>query len=163
MNVTNKHASLFCRHVDNKGKDVSKRWRQTEEFRHLSEGHTNHEDKLQVPMLQNFLQPSFTNVHFKLDRLFHWSQMFASKAGAYLSEDTLGSLLALPSNQIMLNCTIDCTVARLFDWFGISCMTTDNFCFYLQNRLIQTSQTGGQWYSDTSPFSIPCSNIRLGW
>ena len=30
------------------------------------------------------------------------------------------------------------------------------FCFYLQNRLIQTSQTGGQWYSDTSPFSIPC-------
>jgi len=34
-------------------------------------------------------------------------------------------------------------------------MTTDNFCFYLQNRLIQTSQTGGQWYNDTSPFSIP--------
>jgi hypothetical protein len=31
-------------------------------------------------------------------------------------------------------------------------MTTDNFCLYLQNRLIQTSQTGGQWYSDTSPF-----------
>ncbi len=34
-------------------------------------------------------------------------------------------------------------------------MTTDNFCFYLQNRLIQTSETGGQQYSDTSPFSIP--------
>jgi hypothetical protein len=33
-------------------------------------------------------------------------------------------------------------------------MTTDDFCFYLQNRLIQTSQTGGQWYSDTSPFSV---------
>jgi hypothetical protein len=29
----------------------------------------------------------------------------------------------------------------------------------LQNRLIQTSQTGGQWYSDTSPFSIPWWNI----
>jgi hypothetical protein len=43
----------------------------------------------------------------------------------------------------------------LFDWFGISCMATDNFYFYLQNRLIQTSQTGGQMYSDTSPFSIP--------
>ncbi len=37
-------------------------------------------------------------------------------------------------------------------------MTTDNFCFHLQNRLIQTSQTGGQQYSDASPFSIPCSN-----
>jgi hypothetical protein len=33
-----------------------------------------------------------------------------------------------------------CTVDLLSDWFGISCMTIDNFCFYLQNRLIQTSQ-----------------------
>jgi hypothetical protein len=48
--------------------------------------------------------------------------------------------------------TIGGTIDLLFDWFGISCMTTDNFCFYLQNRLIQT---GGQWYSDTSPFIIP--------
>jgi hypothetical protein len=40
-------------------------------------------------------------------------------------------------------------------------MATDNFCFYLQNRLIQTSQTGGQWYSDTSPFSIPCKNTTV--
>jgi hypothetical protein len=29
-------------------------------------------------------------------------------------------------------------------------MTTNIFCFYLQNRQIQTSQTGGQQYSDTS-------------
>jgi hypothetical protein len=30
-----------------------------------------------------------------------------------------------------------------------------HFCFfYLQNRLIQTSQIGGQQYSDTSPLSI---------
>jgi hypothetical protein len=36
-----------------------------------------------------------------------------------------------------------CTIDLLFDWFGISCMTTDNFCFYFQNRLIQTSQAGG--------------------
>jgi hypothetical protein len=49
-----------------------------------------------------------------------------------------------------------CTIDLLFDWFGISCMTTEVFCFYLQNRLILTSQTGGQGYSDTSPFSIPC-------
>ncbi len=40
-------------------------------------------------------------------------------------------------------------------------MTPDNSCFYLQNRLIQTSQTGGQWYSGTSPFSIPWQNIRV--
>jgi hypothetical protein len=48
-----------------------------------------------------------------------------------------------------------CTV----DLLGISCMTTDNF-FFLQNILIQTSQTGGQWYSDTSPFSIPWTNTK---
>ncbi len=35
-------------------------------------------------------------------------------------------------------------------------MTTDHVCLYLPNRLIQTSQTEGQRYSDTSPFSIPC-------
>ncbi len=48
-----------------------------------------------------------------------------------------------------------CTIDLLFHRFGISCMIPDNFRFYLQNRLIQTSQTGGQQYSDTSPFSIP--------
>jgi len=36
-------------------------------------------------------------------------------------------------------------------------MTTGNFCFYFQNRLIQTGQTGGQWYSDTSPLVFPAS------
>jgi hypothetical protein len=41
-------------------------------------------------------------------------------------------------------------------------MTTDNFCSYLQNRLFQTSQTGGQRYSDTSPFSIPCLRQYAG-
>jgi len=34
-------------------------------------------------------------------------------------------------------------------------MTMDNFRFYLQHRLIQT---GGQLYSDTSPFSVPWPN-----
>ncbi len=51
-----------------------------------------------------------------------------------------------------------CTIDLLFDWFGISCLTTKFFCFCLQNRLIQTSQTGGQQYSDTFPFSIPFLN-----
>ncbi len=30
---------------------------------------------------------------------------------------------------------------------------------FICNRLIQTSQTGGQQYSDTSPLSIPCLDI----
>ncbi len=52
------------------------------------------------------------------------------------------------------------TIDLQFDWFGISCMTTDNFCFYLQNRLIQTSQTGGQRYSDTSPLVFPEKRVK---
>jgi hypothetical protein len=52
------------------------------------------------------------------------------------------------------------TIDLLFDWFGTSCMTTDKFCFYLQNRLIQTSQTGGQSWSDTPSFSIPCFKLK---
>jgi len=54
-----------------------------------------------------------------------------------------------------------CTVDLLFDWFGISCMTIYYFCFYLQNWLIQTSQTGGQRYSDTSTLSIPWHVLLL--
>ena len=50
-------------------------------------------------------------------------------------------------------------VDLLFDWFGISCMITDNFCFYFKKRLIQTNKTGGQQYNDTSPFSIPWGSI----
>ncbi len=38
----------------------------------------------------------------------------------------------------------------LSSWFGISSMATDKFSFYFQ-----TSQTGGQWYSDTSPIVFP--------
>ncbi len=63
-------------------------------------------------------------------------------------------LTPVPGNTKGGSITVPLT--SCFDWFGISCMTTDNFCFYLPNRLIQTSQTGGQWYSDTSPFNIPC-------
>jgi hypothetical protein len=58
-------------------------------------------------------------------------------------------------HQGILMGSYHCTIDLLFDWFGISFTMTYNFCFYLQNRLIQTSQTGGQWYSDASPFSIP--------
>jgi hypothetical protein len=52
-----------------------------------------------------------------------------------------------------------CTVNLLFDWLGISCMTADNFCSYLQNRLIQTSQTGSQQYSDIPPLVFPVVTI----
>ncbi len=36
-----------------------------------------------------------------------------------------------------------------------SAVTTDNVWFYLQNRLILTSETGGRWYSEIPPFGIP--------
>ncbi len=51
--------------------------------------------------------------------------------------------------------TYHCTIDLLFDWFGISCMTTENFSFSFAEQLIQKGQTGGEWYSDTSSFGIP--------
>ncbi len=52
-------------------------------------------------------------------------------------------------------------VDLLFDWFGMSCMTTDNFHFYLQNRLIKTGQIRGELYSDTFLFSVPWLGISI--
>ncbi len=47
------------------------------------------------------------------------------------------------------------TIDLQFDWFGISCKTTDDFCFHFQNRLIQTSQTGGQCTVILPPLVFP--------
>ncbi len=49
-----------------------------------------------------------------------------------------------------------CTVDLLFDWFGLVCFANKNKNCHLSYSEFQTNQTGGQWYSDTSPFSIPC-------
>jgi len=49
-----------------------------------------------------------------------------------------------------------CTVDLLFYWFGLVCFANKNKNFQLSYRWFQTSQTGGQRYRDTSPFSIPC-------
>ncbi len=48
-----------------------------------------------------------------------------------------------------------CTVDLLFDWFGFVCFANGNKNCQLSYSWFQTSQTEGQWYSDTSPFSIP--------
>jgi len=40
-------------------------------------------------------------------------------------------------------------------------MTTDIFYLYLQNRLIQISQTEGQQNTGTSPFSIPWTDTVM--
>jgi hypothetical protein len=48
-----------------------------------------------------------------------------------------------------------CTVDLLIDLFGLVCFTNKN-----ENCQFQTSQTGGQQYSDTSPFSIHRRGVR---
>jgi hypothetical protein len=54
--------------------------------------------------------------------------MLVSKVGAYSSRDPEGKLLTREYYRGKDHCTAD----LLFDWLGISCMTTDSFCFYLQ-------------------------------
>ncbi len=53
-----------------------------------------------------------------------------------------------------------CTIDLLFDWFGLVCFANKNKNCQLSYSWFQTSQTGGQRYSDTSPFSIPCLYYR---
>jgi hypothetical protein len=48
-----------------------------------------------------------------------------------------------------------CTIDLLFDWFGLVGFANKNKNFQLSYSWFQTSQTGGQQYSDISPFSIP--------
>jgi len=48
-----------------------------------------------------------------------------------------------------------CTIDLLCDLFGLACFANKNRNCKLSYNWFQTSQTGGQWYSDTSPFSIP--------
>ncbi len=49
-----------------------------------------------------------------------------------------------------------CTIDLLFDWFGLVCFANKNKNCQLSYSKFQTCQTGGQWYSDTSSFRIPC-------
>ncbi len=49
-----------------------------------------------------------------------------------------------------------CTIDLLFDLFGLVSFANNNKNCQLPYSCFQTSQTGGQWYNDTSPFSIPC-------
>ncbi len=53
-----------------------------------------------------------------------------------------------------------CTVDFLFDLFGLACFVNKNKNCQLSYSWFQTSQTGGQRYSDTSPFGVPCQNLR---
>jgi len=54
-----------------------------------------------------------------------------------------------------------CTIDLLFDWFGLVCFANKNINCQLSYSWFQTSQTEGQWYSDTSPFSIPWLSYSL--
>ncbi len=52
----------------------------------------------------------------------------------------------------------------LFDWFGLVCFANKDENCQLSYRWFQTSQTGGQQNSDTSPFSVPwfVPSIEIG-
>jgi hypothetical protein len=50
------------------------------------------------------------------------------------------------------------TIDHLFDQFGLVCLANKNKNCKLSYSWFQTSQTGGQPYSDASPFSIPWLN-----
>jgi hypothetical protein len=128
--------------------------------------------KLAIPIRQGAWYPmkgnlkivwaEFSTLSWKV--LFHNNGMTCTHPPPHLLTWKLGPgfvLLVVPGNTKGESITLP--LASCLNWFGIRWMTTEYFCFYLQNRLIQTSQTGGQWYSDSSPFSIPCRYIMYGF
>jgi len=60
-----------------------------------------------------------------------------------------------PKQGILKGGKYHITVDLLFDWLGLVCFANKNKNCQLSYCWFQTSQTGGQWYSDTSPFIIP--------
>jgi hypothetical protein len=60
-------------------------------------------------------------------------------------------------NQGILKGEYHCTIDLLFDWFGISYMTTDNFCFYLQYRLSRPVKQEVNSTGILPPFVFPGS------
>ncbi len=57
-----------------------------------------------------------------------------------------------------------CTVDLLFDWFGLVCFANRNKNCQLSDGGLQTRQTGGQQYSDTSPLVFPAlTHINIDW
>ncbi len=89
-----------------------------------------------VVKVENSAQATFmlSPVRYRTSRLHHQS---------YMAPDSIEiKFLIARFTREYWRGKYHCTVDLLFVWFGIRCMTTDNFCFYLQNRLIQTSQTG---------------------
>ncbi len=56
-----------------------------------------------------------------------------------------------------------CTVDLLFDQFGLVSFANKNKNCQFSYSWFQTSQTGGQWYSDTSPFNVPWFSLCCQW
>jgi hypothetical protein len=52
-----------------------------------------------------------------------------------------------------------CTLNLLFDWFGLVCFSNKNKNCQSSYSWFQTSQTGGQRYSDTPPLVFPAKII----
>ncbi len=116
---------------------------------------------------------------FVSPRPFQTSLMFAGKAWSLPKSESskrcttkVGSILITnirPCSKVLprtnspareyLRGMYQCTIDLLFDWFGLVCFANKNKSCQFSYSWFQPSQTGGQWYSDTSPFSIPCSSL----
>ncbi len=70
-------------------------------------------------------------------------------------------LQGIPCGREYLRAKYHCTVDLLFDWFGLVCFANKNENCQLLYTWFQTSQTGGQCYSDT--FSIVYSVFSIPW
>jgi hypothetical protein len=64
-------------------------------------------------------------------QIMDWYRCVFEKRSSLLIEANETKVLGFRLDQGILRGKYHCTIDLLFDWFGIGCMTTDRFCFYL--------------------------------
>ncbi len=92
-------------------------------------------------------------------RSLPWTRWRCTRPPKLSTDCITGKHLSCPSGLykgILKGGEYRCTSDLLFDWFGLVYFANKNKNCQLSYSWLQTSQTGGQQYSDTSPFSIPC-------
>ncbi len=89
----------------------------------------------------------------KWAHLFSWHACLVSPPTCLASPRAL--FVSATTSREYLRGKYHRTIDLLFDLFGLACFANKNKNCQLSYSRFQTSQTGGQWYSDTSPYSIP--------
>ncbi len=117
---------------------------------YLTKSSANNKHSSLLWILVNYSRKSFIKlatdwVKFLLFSTFYWINLHLNKQFSHM----------VCCSREYWRGKYHCTVGLLFDQFGLACFANKNKQIQFSYSWFQTSQTGGQRYSDTVPFSVP--------